>query len=50
MMKKLLVLLLSAMMVFSLVACGGEDTSSGYTDEQQEYVDAYEQMEEGCDD
>ena len=44
MMKKLLVLLLSAMMVFSLVACGGEDTSSGYTDEQQEYVDAYEQM------
>ena len=44
MMKKLLVLLLSAMMVFSLVACGDEDTTGGYTKEQQEYVDAYEKM------
>ena len=44
MMKKLLVLLLSAMMVFSLVACGDEDTTGGYTKEQQEYVDAYNKM------
>lgn len=33
MMKKFLVLLLSAMMVFSLVACGGDDTTGG--DDQQ---------------
>lgn len=43
MMKKLLVLLLSAMMVFSLVACGGEDTPN-YTAEQTVVVDAYEKM------
>lgn len=36
MMKKLLVLLLSAMMVMSLVACGGDDTETDGADQQVE--------------
>lgn len=40
MMKKLLVLLLSAMMVFSLVACGGDDTTSGDDQQVENNVDA----------
>lgn len=44
-MKKLLVLLLSAMMVFSLVACGGDDTTDGEDQQVENNVDAEDEAD-----